>query len=331
MPTVPGIPAWAAVVVAVGACVLGFLVDAIRGSELSATFAVMYVLGSFIAVVAVRRRGLFTAVVQPPLIMFFGVPIAYQLLATDAGLSLRDIVLTAAVPLVDRFPLMFFTTLLVLVIGGVRLALERRPQPATASAAKDRAARARRAPDSTKRAPTARAGSTSSGRSADTAGRPTDRPDRRDSPDRRNSAGRRDGSGRGDRSARRDGSERSDRVQDPRGRSSDHGRSGRRHAEDATSTGGRSPQPSRRDARIGRPDQPAAPRRRIDESDSGAHSRVARRTDEPRSGNQRVRYGHSDDRGDTTAYEPRRAARAARDTPPRAPYPPPSVRYRDRD
>ncbi|WP_261769676.1 MULTISPECIES: DUF6542 domain-containing protein [unclassified Rhodococcus (in: high G+C Gram-positive bacteria)] len=129
VPSVPGIPAWGAVAVAVGAAVLGFLVDAMRGDELGSTFAVLYVLGALIAVVAVRHRGLFTAMVQPPLIMFLGVPIAYQILTDGAGTSIKDIVLTVAVPLVDRFPLMALTTLLVLGVGGARLALDRRPTP----------------------------------------------------------------------------------------------------------------------------------------------------------------------------------------------------------
>ncbi|MGB3770033.1 MAG: DUF6542 domain-containing protein [Rhodococcus sp. (in: high G+C Gram-positive bacteria)] len=138
VPSVPGVPAWGAVTIAVGACLLGFAVDSLRAGELSSTFAVMYVLGSLIAVVAVRHRGLFTAMVQPPIIMFVGVPLAYQLTTDGAGTSIKDIVLTVAVPLVDRFPLMFLTTLLVLGIGGVRLALDRRPSPVSTSRARSK-------------------------------------------------------------------------------------------------------------------------------------------------------------------------------------------------
>ncbi|WP_082517998.1 MULTISPECIES: DUF6542 domain-containing protein [unclassified Rhodococcus (in: high G+C Gram-positive bacteria)] len=145
LPSVPGIPAWGAVAVAVGAVVLGFLVDAMRVGELSSTFAVLYVLGSLIAVVVVRHRGLFTAMVQPPIIMFLGVPLAYQLTTEDAGTSIKDVVLNVAVPLVDRFPLMLLTTLLVLGVGGARLALDRRPRPISKPAPRSRPAAAKSA------------------------------------------------------------------------------------------------------------------------------------------------------------------------------------------
>lgn len=135
----PGIPAWGAVVLAIGACVLGFLVDSLRIGEPGATFAVLYVLGCTLAVVAVRRRGLFAAMVQPPLLMIVAVPVAYQTTGDDAGSSLKDLVLTVAVPLVNRFPLMFLTTMLVLGIGAARLLLDR-PHPARARTA-DRATR----------------------------------------------------------------------------------------------------------------------------------------------------------------------------------------------
>ncbi len=131
----PGIPAWGAVALAAGACVLGFAVDAMRAGEPGATFAVLYVLGCALAVVAVRRRGLFAAMVQPPLLMMIAVPVAYQTTGDDAGSSLKDLVLTVAVPLVDRFPLMFLTTMLVLGIGAARLLLDR-PHPARSSASR---------------------------------------------------------------------------------------------------------------------------------------------------------------------------------------------------
>lgn len=128
VPSIPGIPAWGAVAVAVGASVLGIVVDSFGGNELTATFAALYVVGCVAAVLLVRHRGLFTAMAQPPLIVFFGVPLAYQFLTTDAGTSVKDIVLNVAIPLVNRFPLMITATILVLLIGGARLLLDRKPQ-----------------------------------------------------------------------------------------------------------------------------------------------------------------------------------------------------------
>lgn len=121
-PTVPGVSAAVAVAIAVGCTFLGYLIDSARGTELTRAFSAFYLLGCVSAAVLVRYRGLFTAVVQPPLILFLAVPLAYYNLK-DSGSSLRDIVLNVALPLVDRFPLMATTTIMVLLVGLVRFYL----------------------------------------------------------------------------------------------------------------------------------------------------------------------------------------------------------------
>ena len=123
LPTVPGVSAAIAVLIAVGATFVGFLIDASRGSELTGAFSVLYFLGCIAAVIAVRHRGLFTAMVQPPLILFIAVPLASQYFTEEPRKSLRDILLNVALPLVDRFPTMLATTLLALIIGLVRMFL----------------------------------------------------------------------------------------------------------------------------------------------------------------------------------------------------------------
>ncbi len=136
LPTVPGIPAWGAVAVAAGLTFIGFLLDAFSGSELTATFSVLYFLGCVFAVLAVRYRGLFTAVVQPPLLLFVAVPIGQQLISDSAGTSLKDLALTVAYPLVNRFPLMLAATVVVALIAGARvfLASQSRGAPARSRA-----------------------------------------------------------------------------------------------------------------------------------------------------------------------------------------------------
>ncbi|MEV6134785.1 DUF6542 domain-containing protein [Nocardia sp. NPDC051990] len=131
LPSVPGIPAGAAVLIAVACTFLGFLIDA-RGEndELTGTFNTLYVLGCVAAVLAVRYRGIFTTMVLPPLLLFVAVPLAYQQLTGHASTGLKDILLNLAIPLVNRFPIMALATVLVLAIGAARIALHRREEAA---------------------------------------------------------------------------------------------------------------------------------------------------------------------------------------------------------
>ncbi len=130
----PGVPAWGAVAIAVGASFLGFVIDAARGTELTSAFACFYIIGVVAAVVLVRYRGLFTAMVQAPLILFVAVPLSYQYFTENAGTSLKDILLNVAIPLVNRFPLMLVGTLLTLAIGTARYFLKKQATHAPAGA-----------------------------------------------------------------------------------------------------------------------------------------------------------------------------------------------------
>jgi len=129
LPSVPGLPAGASVLIAVACTFLGFLIDA-RGesNELTGTFNALYVLGCVAAVLAVRYRGIFTTMVLPPLLLFIAVPLAYQQLTGRASTGLKDILLNLAIPLVNRFPIMALATVLVLAIGAGRILLHRREE-----------------------------------------------------------------------------------------------------------------------------------------------------------------------------------------------------------
>lgn len=132
VPSVPGIPAAAAVLLAVGATMLGFLIDGLGGETYpTGTFSALYVLGCVLAVCAVRMRGLFSTMVLPPLLLFVAVPVACQLLGGRATTSIKDVLMNLVIPLVERFPTMMLATVLVLAIGGARIALAKRA-PATA-------------------------------------------------------------------------------------------------------------------------------------------------------------------------------------------------------
>ncbi len=97
---------------------VGFAFDAGSGDkELSMVFAASYALGCIFAALAVRQSGIFTAVIQPPLILFVAVPTSYFLFHGAAFTGVKDTLINFGYPLIERFPLMFFTSAAVLLIG----------------------------------------------------------------------------------------------------------------------------------------------------------------------------------------------------------------------
>lgn len=107
--------------IAITTTAIGFAFDAGSGSkDLSAVFAACYVIGCVGAVLAVRQAALFTAVIQPPLILFVSVPGAYFLFTSGQIDGLKDVLINCGYPLIERFPLMFFTSAAVLLVGMLR-------------------------------------------------------------------------------------------------------------------------------------------------------------------------------------------------------------------
>ena len=106
---------------AVALTAIGVAVDAGSGTNnLGGVFATCYVLGCLAAVLAVRQSGIFTAVIQPPLILFVAVPFAYFVFHGSTFTGIKDTLINCGYPLIERFPLMFFTTATVLVVGLIR-------------------------------------------------------------------------------------------------------------------------------------------------------------------------------------------------------------------
>ncbi len=120
-PNFPGVPWWGAVLIAVVASAIGFAFDlGSGGKELTGVFAALYALGCLAAVLAVRQAAVFTTVIQPPLILFVMVPGAYYLMYFSENDGIKDILINCGYPLIERFPLMFFTSAAVLLIGAIR-------------------------------------------------------------------------------------------------------------------------------------------------------------------------------------------------------------------
>ena len=139
-------PWWTALLIAVTGTAIGFGIDA-GHKELTHVFAGFYIAGCVAAVLAVRQSGMFTAVIQPPLILFCAVPGAYWLFHGAKVGNLKDLLINCGYPLIERFPLMLGTAGGVLLIGLVSwyfgmsqraTARQRRDDPAAATTAAGR-------------------------------------------------------------------------------------------------------------------------------------------------------------------------------------------------
>ncbi|ORV68363.1 hypothetical protein AWC07_08485 [Mycobacterium gastri] len=136
VPNIPGVPWWAAVLIAVTATAVGYAFDA-GHKELTHVFAGFYIAGCVAAVLAVRQSGLFTAVIQPPLILFFTVPGAYWLFHGGKIDKFKDLLINCGYPLIERFPLMLGTAGGVLLIGLIRWYLGMTQRTTTTAKAND--------------------------------------------------------------------------------------------------------------------------------------------------------------------------------------------------
>ncbi|HEX5252540.1 MAG TPA: DUF6542 domain-containing protein [Mycobacterium sp.] len=118
-PNIPGVPWYAALLIAVSATAIGYGIDA-GHKELTHVFAGFYIAGCVAAVLAVRQDGIFTTIIQPPLILFGAVPGAYWLFHDAKVGRLKDLLINCGYPLIERFPLMLGTAGGVLAIGLTR-------------------------------------------------------------------------------------------------------------------------------------------------------------------------------------------------------------------
>ena len=108
-------------VIATIATAIGYAIDAGSGhKELTHVFAALYIAGCVVAVLVVRQTGVFTAVIQPPLILFCAVPGAYWLFHGGKIGSIKDLLINCGYPLIERFPMMLGTAGGVLLIGLIR-------------------------------------------------------------------------------------------------------------------------------------------------------------------------------------------------------------------
>jgi hypothetical protein len=128
--TVLGVPPVAAIGVAAVLTAIGATVDLLRIGSLGTVFTVCFIAGCVLAVAWVRRSGLFGPMVQPPLLVAIAVPVVVLLAGTPApGAGVAERLLVIGAPLVNAFPIMAWGTGAVLVLGLVRLVVQRTPRP----------------------------------------------------------------------------------------------------------------------------------------------------------------------------------------------------------
>ncbi|TDQ04180.1 DUF6542 domain-containing protein [Labedaea rhizosphaerae] len=218
-----GLPWWGAVVVALGLTTIAAIVD-MQSSDntLGRLYQIGYVVSCVVAIAWVRRRSVFTAMVQPPLVFAATFVGAYLFLADrPAGDGMKQFALSVGLPLANNFPTMAIGTAIALLIGGVRLFTQRNPNKGDADrdGADDlagpppplREVRGRRAPRDEVAPPPGRGRFSRGGRpddaSAERAAR-ADRAERAGNPDRRRQGNRAEGVDRPGRAARGDRGER---------------------------------------------------------------------------------------------------------------------------
>ncbi|WOC13290.1 DUF6542 domain-containing protein [Gordonia sp. MP11Mi] len=121
VPTVRGLPWWGAVLLATVVTIIGAFIDSAPSGELGRAFKIIFIIGCVLAALAVRRRALFTAAVQPPLIAFVIGLITLYLEAGDGASDKKTLILKVALPIATSFPWMLIAFVLSLAVVLARL------------------------------------------------------------------------------------------------------------------------------------------------------------------------------------------------------------------
>ncbi len=113
--SVRGWPSWAVVLLAVTLTFAGTAVDGLTTGALSWGLRIGFYLGVVAAALLVRRRSIFTAMVQPPLVLVFGIVVGGSLFTNAGGMY------GTALKIIGSFPTMAIGTALAVIIGLIRI------------------------------------------------------------------------------------------------------------------------------------------------------------------------------------------------------------------
>lgn len=119
-----GLPAWGALLVLLAIAGVGGAIDMISGTSVRGWFNVGIVVASIVAILLVRRRGMFPVVIAPPIV--YSVASGLTLYVRSGGLDDRKVLIDSAANwLVYGFPAIAAATAAVLIIAGIRLMIRK--------------------------------------------------------------------------------------------------------------------------------------------------------------------------------------------------------------
>lgn len=123
-PAERGLPGWGALIVLLVIAGIGALIDVLSGSQARGGFNYGVVIASVIAILVVRRSGMFPVVIAPPIV--YSLVSGGLLYIRSGGLHNRKVLFDAAANwLVYGFPAIAGATAAVLIIAGIRLIVRR--------------------------------------------------------------------------------------------------------------------------------------------------------------------------------------------------------------
>lgn len=113
--SVRGWPSWAVIVLALACTLAGAAIDGLTVGVLAWGLRIGFYLGVLGAALLVRRASIFTAMVQPPLVLVVGLIIGGMLFTNTGGLY------ATALRLIATFPTMAMGTAAAVLIGLIRI------------------------------------------------------------------------------------------------------------------------------------------------------------------------------------------------------------------
>ena len=120
----PGLPWWGALLVLLAIAAVGGIIDTVSGGQARGGFNWGIVIASVVAILAVRRSGMFPVVIAPPIVYSLGS--GGMLYIRSGGLHDRRVLFDGAANwLVYGFPAIAIATACVLIIAGLRLIARR--------------------------------------------------------------------------------------------------------------------------------------------------------------------------------------------------------------
>ena len=113
--TVRGWPSWAVIVLALVCTLAGAAIDGLTSGALAWGLRIGFYVGVLGAALMVRRASIFTAMVQPPLVLVFGLLVGGLLFTNLGGLY------SVALRIIATFPTMAMGTAAAVLIGLIRI------------------------------------------------------------------------------------------------------------------------------------------------------------------------------------------------------------------